>query len=106
MATRDELIEIGKAAIQTDDQVFLDAGLKVLRDGIREYLSEKGLSEAVGFVVTLKNGESFTVLSDENPKMSTPMEQVENIEVKQSAKAGSVALDAMLTNLLSIELMF
>ena len=102
--TREVLRELGSQAV--NDDVLVEAGQKVLRDGVRQYLADKGLTEAVGFVITLKNGETFTILSDENPKMSTPMEQVENIEVKQSAKAGGVALDAVLTNLLSIELMF
>lgn len=103
MATRDQLIEIGRDAIELDDQALINAGLKVLRDGIREYLSDKGLSEAVGFVVTLKNGEQFTVLSDENPKMETPMDQVASIDAKQSAKAGGLDLAG---NLLSVTLLF
>lgn len=101
--TRDVLIELGREARESDE-VLIEAGLKVLRDGIREFLSDRGLSEAVGFEVTLKNGQQFTVLSDENPRMATPMDQVENIEAKQSAKAGGV--DAVIGNLLSVTLMF
>lgn len=90
--TRDVLKELGSSAI--NEQTLVEAGQKVLRDGVKDYLASKGLTEAVGFVITLKNGEVFTILSDENPRMSTPMESVSNIEVKQSAKAGG--MDAVL----------
>lgn len=100
--TRNVLKELGSASI--DEAALVEAGKKVLRDGIREFLASKGLSEAVGFEVTLKNGENFTVLSDENPRMHTPMSEVQSIDVKQSAKAG--ALSDVLSNLLSITLLF
>lgn len=99
--TRNALVELGKSA---NEETLIEAGKKVLRDGIREYLASKGLSEAVGFEVKLRNGEEFTVLSDENPKIETPMDEVESINVKQSAKAGS--LDALLADLASITLVF
>ena len=101
MGTRNVLKELGQSSI--DEQALVEAGQKILRDGVREYLASKGLTEAVGFVITLKNGEEFTILSDENPRMSTPMSEVAGIDVKQSAKAG---LGDMLGNLLSITLMF
>jgi hypothetical protein len=100
--TREVLKELGQATVNED--ILVQAGQQVLRDGVKEYLASKGLTEAVGFVITLKNGETFTILSDENPRNDTPMDQVENIEVKQSAKAGG--LDVLLGNLLSIELLF
>lgn len=100
--TREVLRELGSSAV--NDDVLVEAGKKVLRDGVREYLASKGLAEAVGFEITLRNGESFTILSDENPKMDTPMDEVENIEVKQSAKAGG--LDALFSDLLSITVTF
>ena len=102
MGTRNVLRELGEQTI--DEQALIDAGQKVLREGVKEYLASKGLTEAVGFVITLKNGEEFTILSDENPRMTTPMGEVANIEVKQSAKAGGVA--GVLGDLLSITLMF
>lgn len=86
---REVLKELGRTSV--DDDALVQAGQKVLRDGVKEFLASKGLTEAVGFVITLKNGEEFTILSDENPRMTTPMEQVQNIEVKQSAKAGGLA---------------
>lgn len=100
--TREVLRELGSQAVNED--TLVEAGKKVLRDGVREYLASKGLTEAVGFEITLKNGEQFTILSDENPRMATPMAEVQNIEVKQSAKAGGV--DEMIGNLLSITLLF
>lgn len=99
--TRETLRELGQSAI--NDDVLVEAGKKVLRDGVREYLASKGLAEAVGFEITLKNGETFTILSDENPRMSTPLDQVEKIEPRQSAKAGGLVLDG---NLLSVTLLF
>ena len=99
--TRDVLIELGRT---DNEEALVEAGKKVLREGIRDYLTERGLSEAVGCAITLKNGEQFTILSDENPKMDTPMDQVAGIDVKQSAKAGGLA--GVLANLLSIELLF
>lgn len=102
MGTRNVLRELGEQSI--DEQALVEAGQKVLRDGVKEYLASKGLTEAVGFVITLKNGEEFTILSDENPRMSTPMSEVENIDVKQSAKAGGLA--GVLDNLLSVRLLF
>lgn len=102
--TREVLKELGSQAI--DERALIAAGQKVLRDGVREYLASKGLTEAVGFEITLKNGEQFTILSDENPRMATPMAEVEKIEPKQSAKAGAIDLVALLGELSSINIMF
>lgn len=103
-STRNALVELGKSA---SEEQLIEAGKKVLRDGIREYLASKGLSEAVGFEVKLKNGEEFTVLSDENPKLDTDMEEVASIDVKQSAKAGNGAVEALLIgNVATITLVF
>jgi hypothetical protein len=99
--TRNVLKELG--AQQSEEQL-VEAGKKVLRDGVREFLASKGLTEAVGFEITLKNGEQFTILSDENPRMTTPMDQVQNIQPRQSAKAGG--LEAILSDLLSVRLLF
>ena len=99
--TRNVLKELG--AQQSEEQL-VEAGKKVLRDGVREFLASKGLTEAVGFEITLKNGEQFTILSDENPRMSTPMSEVQDIQPRQSAKAGG--LEAILSDLLSVRLLF
>ena len=72
--TRDALVAIGASTI---------------RDRIKETLRESGISEAVGFEVTLKNGESFTILSDDNPNMDRSAAEVENVAIKQSARAGA-----------------
>lgn len=104
MGTRNVLKELGQSSI--DENTLVEAGKKVLRDGIREFLSSKGLTEAVGFEVTLKNGEQFTVLSDENPRMATPMSEVKSIDAKQSAKAGANLSEVLGGDLLSITLLF
>lgn len=100
--TRDVLKELGKSKIS--EQTLVEAGQQVLRDGIKKYLQTQGITEAVGFEVTLKNGETFTILSDENPRAGTPMTEVASIQPRQSAKAGSV--DDVWANLLSITIMF
>lgn len=100
--TKEVLRELGSAAV--NDDVLVEAGKKVLRDGVREYLAGKGLTEAVGFVIELRNGETYTILSENSPRMDTPMEDVKSIEVKQSAKAGG--LDAMLGELASVRVIF
>lgn len=102
MASREVLKQLGSDAV--NDDVLIEAGKKVLRDGVKEFLASKGITEAVGFVVELRNGETFTVLSDENPRMNTPMAEVKNIDVKQSAKAGGLA--ALLSDVASITLQF
>lgn len=102
--TREVLKELGRSAI--DETALLDAGQKVLRDGVREFLASKGLTEAVGFEIKLKNGEQFTILSEENPRMATPMSAVSDIQVRQSAKGGAMDLSKVLSNLRSVTLLF
>lgn len=85
--TREILRDLGT---RSSEDVLVEAGKKVLRDGIKEYLAEKGISDAVGFEIKLKNGEEFTILSEENPRSATPMDQVESINARQSAKGGLI----------------
>lgn len=74
----------------------LQRSARTLRDEIRRVLSAKGISEAVGFEVTLKSGENFTILSDTNPRMDTPAELVSSVQIKQAARAGGVNTIALL----------
>jgi hypothetical protein len=87
--TREVLKQLGS---QQSEEALVQAGLKTIGDAIAETLRAKGISEAVGFDVTLKNGEKFTISSDQNPNLARSADEVENINVRQSAKAGLVQL--------------
>lgn len=82
--TREELAKIGAQ----NSEALVQAGVRTVRDAIRDALKAKGISEAVGFELTLKNGENITILSEDNPNMDRPASEVQSVAVKQSARAG------------------
>lgn len=82
--TRQALANLGA---QNSD-ALVQAGLQTLKDVIRKALNDSGIEEAVGFEVKLTNGEEFTVLSEANPRMSTPAADVASVTPRQSARAG------------------
>lgn len=65
-------------------------GAKLIRDLVREALSEAGLSEAVGFEIKLQNGGTATVSSADNPILSRPAEEAVSVTPKTTATAGQV----------------
>lgn len=82
--TREALAKLGAA----NSDALVEAGKNTLRQKIAQTLREAGITEAVGFEVKLKNGEEFTILSDSNPRMSTPAAEVASVRPRQSARAG------------------
>jgi hypothetical protein len=83
--TRNTLARLGA----TNNDALVEAGKATLSGLIRKTLTDAGITEAVGFEVKLKNGEEFTILSESNPRMSTPAAEVASVTPRQSARAGS-----------------
>lgn len=83
--TRSALANLGA---QNSD-VLVEAGKATLRDKIAQVLRDSGITEAVGFEVKLTNGEEFTIVSESNPRMSTPATEVASVRPRPSARAGS-----------------
>jgi hypothetical protein len=87
--TREVLKKLGT---QQSEEALVEAGKRTIADAVAQTLREKGISEAVGFDIVLKNGERITISSDSNPNLQRPASEVESINVRQSAKAGLVQL--------------
>lgn len=75
---------------------LLDVAQKTIRDAVAETLQGLGISEAVGFEITLKNGGTHQILSTENPLLNSPASDIAvdaagrpRVSVKQSAQAGA-----------------
>lgn len=83
--TRDALTQLGSA----NSDALVEAGKVTLRNLIAETLRKAGITEAIGFEVKLKNGEEFTILSENSPRMATSASEVESVRPRQSARAGS-----------------
>lgn len=71
---------------------LLDVAQKTIRDEVAKTLQGLGISEAVGFEITLKNGGTHQILSNDNPLLNRPASEVSRISVKQSAQAGGLAV--------------
>lgn len=82
--TRQALANLGA---QNSD-ALVEAGKNTLRDLIAETLRKAGITEAVSFDIQLKNGETFNIASEANPRMSTPAAEVSSVAPRQSARAG------------------
>lgn len=85
-STRNALKALGSQSM--NEEALIEAGKNTLRDKIAQTLRESGITEAVSFDVVLKNGETFNIASEANPRMATPAAEVSSVRPRQSARAG------------------
>lgn len=94
MSTRNALINAGRKAIEPSEEQLIEAGKKYLRGVIKDALATAGF-DAVGFEVSLTNGETFTIASDTNPRLDT-VRASEVASVRPRSAASAAALVALL----------
>lgn len=94
--TRGSLAEVGRRALN-DEAQLIEAGKRTIRDVVQKALVDAGIEEAVGFELKLVNGETISITSDSNPALNRPAEDVQEVNVRQSAKAGGWTIEVHTT---------
>jgi hypothetical protein len=90
---RKNLAEIGQKSLQSEG-AQVQAGIRTIRDVVKDALKAAGVEDAVGFDLKLLNGETISITSDSNPALDRPAAEISpeagSVRMKQAARAGLI----------------